>query len=660
MRIVGGGLMLLAVASLGVLTSGIVTGTPASGAPQDNVTFHHDPMRTGWSDAETVLNVMSVPHLQRLATLTGRKTPYSKVYAQPLYVTGERAGGQTHDLVIVATSTAQLYAYDVHTLAEVWTRSFINPIANIYQQTAGNTGCDDVNPDLGIISTPVIDRALHRLYVVVATDERSSTPRYHLRIHAVSLADGSDVVGPTEVAGSSGSYSISPLNNFSRSALLAAYGNVYVALASHCDNPANSTHGWILSYSLATLKQTGSLPGGLNTTNGPGSYFLGSPWMGGFGPSADLQGSIYFATGNGPWDGTANFSMSVLKVPSNLDVAKVDYFTPSTWSADSDADLDLGSGGAMVVPDQPAWKYPRLLIQGGKQSTGNSAAWKYILNRDKMGKLQANNAGALAAQNIAGPMYGGPAYFRDANGTPRIVYGGGRYSFHTPLTTYQLLPAPALTPGPSAVYPGNCLECRTAGSQPVVSSNGTQAGTAVAWVLKTPGNAGGTITLYAFDALKMGNPLYTSVVGPWTIGAGADYIGGAMISPLIAAGRVFVPFDGGVAVYGLGPNKVRLAAAQPAAPRPAAYDAVNRAAAPPNALFGTLTAVDGAKLTLKLRDDSSVAVDATRAVARGAFSAPLFVGKTVLVQGTKHAGAAFDAVRILRIDDLSSVKIPDR
>jgi hypothetical protein len=84
----------------------------------------------------------------------------------------------------------------------------------------------------------------------------------------------------------------------------------------------------------------------------------------------------------------------------------------------------------------------------------------------------------------------------------------------------------------------------------VISSNGTTAGTAIAWALKTPGNSGGTITLYAFDALKM-TTLYSGAAGNWTVGSGASYIAGALVSPLVANGRVYVPTDGSVAVFGL-------------------------------------------------------------------------------------------------------------
>jgi hypothetical protein len=170
-----------------------------------------------------------------------------------------------------------------------------------------------------------------------------------------------------------------------------------------------------------------------------------------------------------------------------------------------------------------------------------------LLNRDSLGGFKSGDAGALWHGDTGGGMWGGPATFQDAGGTTYVVYGTG-----SPISTYALGLSPVSLAVQSSGTPG-CLECRNKGSQPIVSSNGTTPGTAVVWALKTPGNAGGNLTLYAFDALKMSHTLFTGVAGTWTVGSGASYIGGALISPTVANGRVYVPTDGGVAVFGLSP-----------------------------------------------------------------------------------------------------------
>lgn len=254
--------------------------------------------------------------------------------------------------------------------------------------------------------------------------------------------------------------------------------------------------------------------------------------------------------------------MSVMKVPGNLNLAVANYFTPAGEAGDSNADDDLGSGGVMLFPDQPG-QNPHLLIQGGKCGAGGTngthGCQKYILNRDNMGGKQAMDAGALWHADTAGGIWGGPAYFQDASGKQYVVYGG------SPLTTYQLTTNPVSLSAQSSANVG-CLECRDSGSQPVVSSNGTQAGTAVVWALKTPANSGGNISLYAFDALTMSHTLFAGVAGTWTQGPGASYIGGALVSPLVANGNVYVPVDGGVAVFGLAGQNNRRLGRRPVAP----------------------------------------------------------------------------------------------
>jgi FtsP/CotA-like multicopper oxidase with cupredoxin domain len=525
-----------------------------TGGPADNDTFHHDAGRTGWYSAETTLNTTNVASssfalLGTIAAPTGMPA-FGKVYAQPLYVQNENTiDGLKHNLIVIATSTDQIYAIDETTGNVVWETNFTNAANGVRQQLSTDTACNDVNPNVGITGTPVIDRTLDRLYVVVPTYENGT---FHMRLHAIAMSSGADAVSPVEVTASvalssGGTASTSAEHNFNRGALLEANGNIYVTLGSHCDYSGAGTHGWVLSYSNTTLAMTGNA---LNTTDDYlGSYYLGSIWSSGFGPAADSAGNIYFATGNGPYNGTNDFAMSAVKVPGNLDITKESSFTPYGEAADSSADADLGAGGVVVLPTVGG-TYPRLLFAGGKCGAGSAnggtqGCIKYLLNRDSLGGQQSGDVGALVQSATGGGLWGGPAAFQDANGVTYLVYGTG-----TPIATYAVQTSPLSLTVESSVNPG-CLECRDQGSQPIVSSNGTTAGTAIVWALKTPGNSGGNITLYAFDALNMSHILFTGVAGSWTMGSGASYIGGALVSPTVANGRVYVPTDGGVAVFGL-------------------------------------------------------------------------------------------------------------
>jgi hypothetical protein len=262
--------------------------------------------------------------------------------------------------------------------------------------------------------------------------------------------------------------------------------------------------------------------------------------MSGYGPAADAQGNVYFVTGNGPWDGSTNFSMSLLKLPGTLSIASGTYFTPINESSLSNGDQDFGSGGVMLLPDGLSSSLPHLAIAGGKDGT------KYLLNRDNLGGQQTADAGAVWHAVAGGGIWGGPAFFQDSSGTSYVVYGNG-----SPLSTYAFAPATATLSAVASINFG-CLECRDSGSQPIVSSNGTNPGTAIAWALQTPGGNGGTISLVAFDALKM-TKLFQAPAGSWTMTSGASYIAGALVSPVVANGRVYVPTDGSVAVFGLSP-----------------------------------------------------------------------------------------------------------
>jgi FtsP/CotA-like multicopper oxidase with cupredoxin domain len=551
----------LADSASNTATLAVSVNAPGTGGPVDNITFHHDTSRSGWYPNEATLNTTNVANgsFGLLGTLTAPigMPAFGKVYAQPLYVQNEATlDGKQHNLIIVATATDQLYAFDETTHAVVWESNFTNPAGGIRQQLSTDNGCNDVNPDVGITGTPVIDRTVNRLYVVVPTYENGT---FHMRLHAVSLSSGADAVSPVEVTASAalasgGIATVSALNNFNRASLLEANGNIYVPLGSHCDFQGGVTHGWLLAYSAVSLAMEGSALDVTNANNGS-SLFLGSLWGGGFGPAADDAGNIFFATGNGPYDGRNNFGMTVLRLPGDLDITKASTFTPYGASADSNADLDLAAGGVVLLP-QLAGSYPRLLVAGGKcgagaANGGTTGCQKYLLNRDSLGGFTAGDSGALWHADIAGGIWGGPATFQDVNGATYIVYGGS-----PALSTYEVGISPiALTVQSSAMT--GCLECRDDGSQPIVSSNGTTPGTAIVWALRTPGSSGGTISLLAFDALNMGNMLFSETAGNWTIGAGASYIGGALVSPTVANGHVYVPTDGAVAIFGLSSNGAR-------------------------------------------------------------------------------------------------------
>ena len=63
---------------------------------------------------------------------------------------------------------------------------------------------------------------------------------------------------------------------------------------------------------------------------------------------SDAGGNIYITTGNGAYDGTKNFSESVLKLSPTGGL--LDWFVPFNRGVFDANDIDMGSAGAMVLP----------------------------------------------------------------------------------------------------------------------------------------------------------------------------------------------------------------------------------------------------------------------------------------------------------------------
>jgi hypothetical protein len=75
----------------------------------------------------------------------------------------------------------------------------------------------------------------------------------------------------------------------------------------------------------------------------------------------------------------------------------------------------------------------------------------------------------------------------------------------------------------------------------------------------------------------------------------------------------------------------------------------------PHRFYGSIAQIHGSIITLRLRN-GRVTVDATAAVANGNYSAPLFVGKAVSVDGYR-TGTALTATHIFRISNLGGLPV---
>jgi len=504
---------------------------PPSASGTDVLTYKYDLSRSGLNPTESTLTPANVAPatfgLLRVLSVDG------KVDAQPLYVSKLAVAGASHNVVIVATEHDSVYAFDSDTGASLWKVSLLGS-----GETLSDThGCGQVTPEIGITSTPVIDRSAgaHGAVFVVAMSKDASSA-YHQRLHALDLATGAELLhGPVEISATfstagGGTTTFSPGQYEERAALLLTNGTIVTSWTSHCDIPPYS--GWIIAFAENSLARTAILNVGPNGDAGP------AIWMSGGGPAVDSAGNVFLLTANGAFETVldaggfpqhGDFGNSFLKVAlvgGTLTVA--DYFTLSNEVAESAADRDLGSGGALLLPDlkDAAGAVRHLVIGAGKD--GNI----YVVDRDSMGKFSA--AANAIWQQLTGALPGGiwstPAYF---NGS--VYYGDANSTLKAfSVANAKLSSAPQSQSPTHFTFPGTA---------PSISANGSANG--IVWAHENSNPA----VLHAYDAANLATEIYNSNQAA----GGRDQLGpgNKFITPTVADGKVFVGGTGGVAVFGL-------------------------------------------------------------------------------------------------------------
>jgi len=505
-------------------------------------TYHNDNARTGQNVFETTLTPDNVNPAKFGKLYSFPVDGY--VYAQPLYMPQVAIPGNgIHNLVIVATQHDSVYAFDADspTPDPLWRVSFLNPDAGITTLAPSDVNAADILPEIGITSTPVIDISSNTLYVVAATKENGGF--YH-RLHALDLTSGAEKFGGPRIIqasypgtaqdGNDGVLAFSSRFQLQRTALLLSKGKIYVAFASNADS--GLYHGWVIAYDATTLRQTGAW---VSTPNG----YQGGIWMSGCGVSADANGDLFLSIANGPFDvfgeqPGVNFSDSIVKLrPGKDGLSLVDFFTPSSQAKMARDDLDLGSAGVMVLPDQPG-AAPHIAITSGKNGH------IYVLNRDALGGYGAGlNGNPQVIQEISGQLkqqMGTPAYW---NG--RVYFGAGISPHNDGIKAFAIRNGTLSTIPVSqsaAIY-------HLTRSTVSVSANGNADG--IVWAVDNDAYYSthqGPAALHAYDARNLARELYNS-----NQRAARDNPGQAskFTVPTVANGKVFVGTANQVSVYGL-------------------------------------------------------------------------------------------------------------
>lgn len=605
------------------------------------ITYHNDNNRTGWNPAENTLTTSNVRPLTFGHILT---VPLDdQVDTQPLVVSNQAIENQgTHTVVYVTTESNTVYAIDSWTGAVLLKRNLGTPVSTL------PGGCNNNGPNVGINGTGTIDIRSRSLYVIAYT-LLNGTPAHQL--HKLSLETLADLPGSptlvsaTQILQGGGSFPFNSAYQRQRPALLETNGNIYAGFGSFCDFDASQSRGWLLGWNAGSLapvsnsELTDQLSASTATVDctysGNHPCFLSSVWMSGYGLAADTSGNLFFTTGNtasGTYNSSFNVGESVVKMPGNLS-GPADLFTPNDESTLDTDDNDYGSGGTMVLPDQPGM-FPHLAVAAGKE--GNL----FVMNRDHMGGLQTPNV----PQSVPiGNCWCGPSYF-EANPTAgaRVVSSGGNQVGLWSLTTTGSPVAPTLASVASSTIAASSDQ--DPGFFTSVSSNGTGANTAIIWAISRATGDDNHVTLYAFNATPSGTSL--PLLWSGTAGSWPNTNGNADLVPTVANGRVYVASYQQLQIFGL-----RTLFFHPRITG-AYLEGVLKAAAekrPPTGpqFWGTVKSVEGSRMTLVLRNGRELPVDIAAAVKAGHISL-LQPGKFALVRGTMGPNGVFQATSVLR------------
>jgi len=498
----------------------------------DVTTYHNDIYRTGMNNQETTLTTSNVnsSSFGKLMTMSVDGV----IDAEPLYLANVSIPGQgTHNVIYAVTENDSVYAFDADTGTQLWHTSVLGS----GESPSDTHNCGQITPTIGITSTPVIERKTGPNGTIFLAAMSTKSGTYFQRIHALDLTTGAEQKGspvtvqakyPGTGDGSQGGNVIfDPYQYAERAGLLLINHVLYTAWTSHCDERPYT--GWVIGYDIKQRKQTviDLTPNGNE----------GAIWQAGSGLASD--GSyIYLLVGNGTFDTTldgngfpikGDYGNAFMKLSTSSGLAVADYFTMHNTVQESNADEDLGSGGALLLPTQKDNSGNPHYLAVGAGKDGNI----YIVDRNNLGKFNPNNDNAIY-QELDGAVSGGlwsmPAYFNQS------VYFGpqGNHLLQFTLSNAKLSTSPASKSSISFGYPG---------TTPSVSANGTKNG--IVWAIEHAG----TDVLHAYDATNLGTELYNSNQAA----NNRDHFGNASHfgTPMIVNGKVYVGTSNSVAVFGL-------------------------------------------------------------------------------------------------------------
>jgi hypothetical protein len=485
----------------------------------------YDNNNSGWNNGESTLTVTNAPQLGVLASsnaLDDQVDTAPLIYGNNLYL---------------ATANNTLYEIDATNGTILKTRNFGTPVP-------AQPGCLNNSTGVGITGTPVIDPSTNTIYLV-AYSYPSSVPTY--TIYGVDKDTLNDKITPqvinvTATLSDATTYAFNPARSRQRAALKMSGNNIYVAFASFCDFNASTTRGWIMAFNKTTLSlavANGYLINQIHpdTVDTP-AFYLTSVWMSGAGPAIDVSGNVFVSTGNSGSTGslttynqTKNLQESIIKFTPSLAVS--DYLSAFDLINKDINDLDVSSGGVMLLPPVTGATHPNVIINAGKDGI-----WRFM-DQTNMGHFN----GPAGPDNILTQVGGAtcfcaPAEFTGSDNVLRVVLPNGPSA-----TTYKITaPGGTLTTTFDKNLGGGTLPTTGDGFFTTVSSNGIVPGSQIVWLISRTISGPGSNnpinntppTLFAFDAIN-GTQLFRWAMADWVNQAANNNS-----PPIVANGKVYV------------------------------------------------------------------------------------------------------------------------
>jgi hypothetical protein len=530
MRRMRAGLVLSALLGL-LLLAAVAACAPALGV---EITNSGDDLRTGWYPDEPSIT----PQLVSGGTFgqLWSAPVEGQVYGQPLLDDGT---------LFVATEKNKVYGLDPTTGALKWSQ----PLSLGTPWNPNDIGCGDLTPSIGVTATPVIDPASNIAYLTHKTYVSGSSGPARWYMDAVDVATGTEEPGfPVQLDGTAQNapaQTFQATTELQRPGLLLMEGVVYAAFGSSCD--IAPWQGWVFGVSTAGAVKARWVADA--SGNGAGI------WQSGAGLTSDAPGSILLGTGNGgapstPTPGNtppANLGESIvrLRVQADGTLKPTDFFAPFDAESLDSWDADFASGGVTGLPEAyfGTLATPHLAVAVGKDG------YVYLLNRDELGGIGQGLSGADKVVQRIGP-YGGvwsrPGVWPGEGGwvyIPTASGGSSSSGSSGNLRVYQY--GLSGTGTPTLSLQGTSSDAfGFSSSAPVITSDGTTAGSALVWIVWAPNGGGVGAQLRAYDPIPVGGQPVLRYSAP--VGTSAKFA-----IPGVGAGRLYVGTrDGHVLAFG--------------------------------------------------------------------------------------------------------------